>query len=272
MSGTGEIEVDENALFLPDPQSTKDKPLPDVAVQGGKCCVWAKAGKYTVTLTSIDFNTKKVQRTRFNFTVTSVQPPPTPNDTTVPNVTGKGYADGRQALIAAGFKVAPSDSKASSTIQSQSPAANTKSASGSIVTLTVTDQPPQPPQPDAPIKEPGFRVLIVEETADRSKLPVTQAVIMTSATFRNYLRNACVADSTASDGKAWRIWDKDTDATNELKLWQDALKSAKSVKDFKTPWIVVSNGKTGYSGPLPDTLQATMDLCKKYETTARKGK
>lgn len=103
-----------------------------------------------------------------------------------------------------------------------------------------------------PIPEPGLHVLIVEETEDRGKVPPSQANIFTSVALREYL------DSKA---KGWRIFDQDVDLRLEAKLWQDAM-----ARDRESlPWIVISNGKSGHEGPLPETVAATIDLIKKYE-------
>lgn len=119
--------------------------------------------------------------------------------------------------------------------------------------------PPVPPPPPAPIPVAGFRVLIIEETADRPRLPVTQMAVLFSKTIRDYLDRKCVV---GNDGKTreWRIWDKDTDASAEARHWGEALKRPR--KD--TPWIVISDGKTGYEGPLPANVEATMTLLRQY--------
>jgi hypothetical protein len=115
---------------------------------------------------------------------------------------------------------------------------------------------PDPPSP-APIPEPGFRVLIIYESADL--LPQGQQVILFGREVRDYLNRVCVAESTGT--KAFRIFDQHVDATGELKTWKDAM----ARKRDSVPWIVVSNGTTGFEGPLPKTAQEFLELCKKYE-------
>ncbi|EFX61833.1 hypothetical protein DAPPUDRAFT_120886 [Daphnia pulex] len=70
------------------------------------------------------------------------------------------------------------------------------------------DIDPQPPVPvpdgEAPIKEPGFRVLITYE----SQLPIPQW--LNDADFRAFLDKSCVAGKTGT--KEWRITDKDSPA------------------------------------------------------------
>lgn len=118
---------------------------------------------------------------------------------------------------------------------------------------------PKPPEPDpdnpAPIPVDGFRVLIVEETAERAKLPAKQLNILFDKSIRDYLRAKC-----ADSGKEWAIWDKDVDTSNEPKLWHDVMKRPRK----SVPWLVISNGKTGYEGPLPGTVEETLKLLKQY--------
>ncbi len=122
--------------------------------------------------------------------------------------------------------------------------------------------PPVPPTPPAPIPADGLHVLIVLESADLSKLTVAQATALTSQAVRAYLNDKCPA---GPDGKTkeWRIWSKDTDASAESKLWQDAFAQTKGQT---LPAIVVSNPKQGggFVGPLPADADALLTLLKKF--------
>lgn len=119
--------------------------------------------------------------------------------------------------------------------------------------------PPQPPPTPAPIPADGLRVLIVEDVAQRVKLPAAQSAILFDKSVRDYLNSKCVAGAD-SKTKEWRIWDKGVDASAESKLWQDAVK--RPAKSY--PWLIISDGKTGYEGPLPADVDATLALLKKY--------
>jgi hypothetical protein len=48
----------------------------DTVEDGGTLYVWARPGTYKVTLTAVDFETKKVERARFTFKVTGEGPKP----------------------------------------------------------------------------------------------------------------------------------------------------------------------------------------------------
>lgn len=120
---------------------------------------------------------------------------------------------------------------------------------------------PKPPEPTppAPIPVDGFRVLFVVESSDASKLTAAQLAILTSGEIRTYLNSKCVV---GPDGKTkeWRQWDKDVDTSAESQLWQAAMKRPRS----SLPWIVISDGKTGFEGPLPATIADTLAILKKY--------
>lgn len=123
--------------------------------------------------------------------------------------------------------------------------------------------PPEPgpgPKPDpAPIPDAGFRVLMIYETAEVQSLPPAQSSVLFSKQVRDYLDKKC---ATGRDGKTkeWRIWDKDIDTAGESKAWQAAM----SRKRDAVPWIVISNGSTGYEGPLPANVADALSLLKKY--------
>ena len=150
---------------------------------------------------------------------------------------------------------------------------NTFKGEADIIRRTVdvdNGQAPQPPpgptpptpNPDnpAPIPDTGFRVMILEDKLQLSTLPEDQLAIRTSAEVRAYLNSHCVAE--ASGVKAFRIWDVNTVADADLKVWQDTLNKYKQRRPL--PWLIVSDGKTGFEGPLPKTITETMTLLKKY--------
>ena len=46
----------------------------------------------------------------------------------------------------------------------------------------------------------------------------------------------------------------------EEKAWQDAMKRPHPT----LPYLIVSNGKSGYEGPLPTSVDEAMTILKKY--------
>lgn len=121
---------------------------------------------------------------------------------------------------------------------------------------------PTPP----PIPGEGLRVLIVEETADRGKLPRAQAEILTSTLVRGYLIAKC---AKSPDGKTPEFRILDDDLTPDLlKFERPAFVSAlaRAIQDSAghRPWLVVSNGSTGVSQPLPADVDATLSVLRKY--------
>lgn len=94
-----------------------------------------------------------------------------------------------------------------------------------------------------PVPGDGFHVLIVEQTEDRGELPESQKTGMMSTPLRRLVMN---------NGGTFHLWDADIDASRESKWFRDAMKLPMD----SLPWLVVSNGKTGFSGPLPATAGA----------------
>lgn len=117
---------------------------------------------------------------------------------------------------------------------------------------------PNPPAPPAPIAEKGFRVMIVYESADR--LSAAQTAIFTSKDIHDYLNLRCIDDP---DGKAWRQWDKDTPTEGVRQMWKDAFARVKA-SEGPYPKILISNGVTGFVGPLPRNVPDTLELLKQY--------
>jgi hypothetical protein len=125
------------------------------------------------------------------------------------------------------------------------------------------DPGPKPPDPNpspAPIPVDGFRVLMIYESSELSKLSSEQRDgVLYGDKVRGYLNSHC---ATGPDGKTreFRIWDKDVDTSGEAKLWQDAMKRPWN----GAPWVIISNGKAGFEGPLPKTEAEMLALLTKF--------
>lgn len=136
------------------------------------------------------------------------------------------------------------------------------------LTFTVGDVPvppgpgpgPKPPEP-APIALPGYRVLFIEEKSDRQKLTIDQFNAMFGASSVNWLNANTVKEGNQP---GWRVADKEATLASEPgQHWRDALKRRPA--NFETPWIIISNGTTGFEGPLPKTKAELDTLLQKYK-------
>lgn len=112
----------------------------------------------------------------------------------------------------------------------------------------------------APIPSTGLRVFIFEETADRDKLQPGQREALLSAapgSVRDYAQTHCVKINGQPE---FRLIDKDQDLSKD----SEAVQIAGKLPRTSLPWLVVSNGKSGYSGPLPATAAESLAILKKY--------
>ena len=122
--------------------------------------------------------------------------------------------------------------------------------------------PPGPQPPPNPVDPKELRVLILEETSDRVKLPSGQIAVLTSPTVRKYLE--------AKAPGRWRIMDDDltpsdmTDPERWPAEWMAAYEQAKTTSDGQRPWLLITDGKNGEATPLPDNVDDMMTLLRKY--------
>jgi hypothetical protein len=128
-------------------------------------------------------------------------------------------------------------------------------------------QPPPQPVPPTPIVTPapipaaGLYVLIVEETAVRGELPAGQRAIILgtgAGSVREYLSTHCAKD--AKGRPEYRVLDTDDDLARDSKVWRDVWARPRG----ELPWLVCSNGRTGFEGPLPPTVAECLALLRKY--------
>jgi hypothetical protein len=117
----------------------------------------------------------------------------------------------------------------------------------------------KPPEPDVkpPIPGDGLRVLIVYETGDLANSETD--AILRGGKVRGYLSVNCAKGPNGVTPEA-RIYDKVIDQTNMPQIWKDAMARPRK----QVPWIIISNGKTGYEGPLPKNVDETIGLIDKY--------
>lgn len=155
-----------------------------------------------------------------------------------------------------------------------------------IIFITVESADPQPdpspdPKPDpdpqpAPGPDPfqsgtsaapfnGIKLLLVEEQTERDSLPAAQRAIYQSQSLWDYITSKSVVGP--NNYSEWRILDKDTtfSTDNQWKRAMDvALRdSKKRFPDKVSFWIIISNGKTWGSYPLPpnvDEMRKLIDL------------
>lgn len=125
-----------------------------------------------------------------------------------------------------------------------------------VATLTVVVGEPEPkPKPPTPDKDviptDVLRVLIVEESAERSTLP---AGVLTS------MFAVSVRDAVKSYGGDIRIIDKDEDLARDNAFYRAAAERAKGKP---LPYVVIGNGKTQWEGAVPGGYQAMIDAIKK---------
>lgn len=113
------------------------------------------------------------------------------------------------------------------------------------------------PKPPSVITKPQFRLLIVEETADRPTLPPGQLSIFTSTTVRDYLDQHCVTLADGSHG--YRIIDQD----EVINLPPDFQATAK-LKRESTPWLYCTDGTRGLSAPLPGSVDQFLARIKPF--------
>lgn len=140
-------------------------------------------------------------------------------------------------------------------------------------TIVVGNVPPTPgpgPSPEpgptpsdpSPFSGEGVRVLILYETADSATYSKEhQAIMAPSKEVSEFLNGICTAYGTTGT-KAWRVWDKDTrPETVSDTSFRGALTAAKPTG---FPWLIVGNGTSGFSGPLPATTAKFKEQVQKF--------
>ena len=90
-----------------------------------------------------------------------------------------------------------------------------------------------------------------------TKYSLEQQISLSGADVRDFLNQNCVKENGTP---GYRMYDPDVDLTNDSPVWKKAMSRART----EIPWVIISNGNTGFEGPLPKTPTAFLELCKKY--------
>src|SRR5262245_14466825 len=126
---------------------------------------------------------------------------------------------------------------------------------------------PKPPEPMPPPLTGPLTVLIVYESA--ATMTAAQNAIIYGKKVRDALKLKCAVDATAADKKAYRIWDKDIDASRVGKPWTDLMARPRST----LPWVIMTVGANiVFEGPLPTTPDAMVGLLNKFGPSGRRRK
>lgn len=142
------------------------------------------------------------------------------------------------------------------------------------VVVEVGQGPNPPPGPDppgptpgpAPIDGIGLRVLIVYESSEAHLLNQTQREIIYGSKVREYLNENCAKgdDGFTAD---WRLLDADTKYTDPNNKFAKALARPRT----ELPWLIISNGETGYEGPLPVAVEEMMLTLRSFAANRNRG-
>jgi hypothetical protein len=124
------------------------------------------------------------------------------------------------------------------------------------------DEPVDPEKP-APIEGVGLRVLVIYKDADYNQYTADQRAIITSLSFRQYLDKNCAKDAKAQNNTAYRIWHEELNVAGDGPEWVKAYARPRNLTSGG-PWLIVSNGKTGFEGQAPKTMKEIKDLMSKY--------
>lgn len=115
---------------------------------------------------------------------------------------------------------------------------------------------PTPPRPDgAPIEGEGFRVLFIAETGEEMTKDIQEAFY--SPDVLSFLNSVCIKVNDTPD---FRRVDPDTQFTDPNHRFAKALARPRT----SLPWIIISNGTTGYEGPFPGGKSATLELIRSF--------
>lgn len=134
-----------------------------------------------------------------------------------------------------------------------------------VTSATIQGQWSLEPLPPPPIAESGLRVMVVYEsdpgdfqlyTADE------QAAVNATApgSFRGFCNDHCAKGPDGVTPDAIFLDDDHPELDLLPDYWREAWQRRPREAAQGLPWLVASNGKTGYEGPLPDAANEQLAI------------
>lgn len=136
------------------------------------------------------------------------------------------------------------------------------------VTVPVPPKPidpiPKPPVVKPPVPVAGLRVMVIAESTNGALL-LSQKQIneLYGEKMADYARTKLAKGPDGTPEK--RCVDKDSDPSKMNPVWQQFFAVWQKEANGVVPWIVVSNGDTGFSGPLPDGDGSIIAIIRRFE-------
>lgn len=119
---------------------------------------------------------------------------------------------------------------------------------------------PTPPSPPSPTPGQGLRVLIIEESQDRQKLPKEQLAIFTNTAIRQYMASHGAKPTAEDKSPALLILDQNADVSKYPAAYQELFRKPRG----SLPYVYIGNGKTGTEGPLPKNPEEALKLLQQF--------
>jgi hypothetical protein len=130
---------------------------------------------------------------------------------------------------------------------------------------TPTPVPPTPPTPvpvptpdPAPIPVAGYRVLMVYDKANPTAVTKGQFDAIYGQSVRDFLEKNCVKVGNVAE---YKIWPNTVDVSVLPDVWKQAMTQ---VDTKQMPYMIVSNGTTGWKGKIPESSTDMLTILNKY--------
>jgi len=116
-----------------------------------------------------------------------------------------------------------------------------------------------------PVVTGPIRVMIVQDAEYDEPLSAEMVATINSEAVDKYCDTHCEKDSAGVS--EFKKYMSDTATEMQSPAIRKALEVANAERikaNYRKPWITISNGKRGYSGPVPETEAELLALLKKY--------